>query len=180
MNKQKVVEVLSGLIATCNDGENGFETAATALKDYHVKRLFNEYSFQRRSFRNELERLAKGLGSTPGKSGTMAGLFHRGWMNIKWAVTLGDDGAVIAEAERGEDLAVKAYRKALETDLPGEIRQVVEQQYEKVEQAHDRVRELERIAYEGDKQRIDPSLQRRRHIAAASHARLDTHRATAA
>jgi uncharacterized protein (TIGR02284 family) len=52
---------------------------------------------------------------------------------------------VIAEAERGEDHAVREYRKALEKSLPTSIQTIVENQYIHVRDAHDHVRALERI-----------------------------------
>jgi uncharacterized protein (TIGR02284 family) len=58
-------------------------------------------------------------------------------------VTGKDEGAIIAEAERGEDVAVETYRKALEKDLPADIRDVVERQYKQILEAHNRIRSLE-------------------------------------
>jgi uncharacterized protein (TIGR02284 family) len=73
------------------------------------------------------------------------GAVHRGWIDIKSAVAGKDEGAVIAEAERGEDHAVEEYRKALEKHLPTSIQTIVENQYIHVRDAHDHVRALERI-----------------------------------
>ena len=39
---------------------------------------------------------------------------HRAWINLKSAVTSGDDHAILAECERGEDSAVDEYKKAME------------------------------------------------------------------
>ena len=46
------------------------------------------------------------LGGRPEEGGSVSGAVHRGWMNIKDAVAGHDDKAIIAEAERGEDVAV--------------------------------------------------------------------------
>ena len=67
---------------------------------------------------------------------------HRGWVDIKSTITGMDEGAVLAECERGEDVAKKAYEEALAKDLPGDIRSIVERQYQGVRQHHDRVRQL--------------------------------------
>ena len=53
-----------------------------------------------------------------------------------------DEAAVLAECERGEDVAKKAYEEALAKDLPADIRSTVERQYQGVRQHHDRVRQL--------------------------------------
>lgn len=46
------------------------------------------------------------------------------------------------ECERGEDSAVSDYRKALELDLPANLRETIQRQYTAIKAAHDRVRKL--------------------------------------
>jgi len=67
---------------------------------------------------------------------------HRGWIDIKSAITGKDDHAILAEAERGEDVAVAAYQKALKESLPAQAQTIVQQQAARVQQAHDTVRNL--------------------------------------
>jgi uncharacterized protein (TIGR02284 family) len=144
LNKDRIVEVLSGLIAICTDAEEGFETAAAGVKNPEIQKLFREYSRQRRDFRIELDRMARRTGRAPDTSGSFAGTLHHAWMDIKSIVTRGDEGTIIAEAERGEDVAVRAYEEALDAGLPSTIQQVVRRQFADVKAAHDRIRELER------------------------------------
>ena len=83
------------------------------------------------------------LGGDPEKSGSTMGALHRGWIDFKTKVTGQSDSAAIHEAESGEDAAVAAYEKALEATLPGNIRDLIEGQYQEVRRAHARVRSLE-------------------------------------
>jgi uncharacterized protein (TIGR02284 family) len=69
---------------------------------------------------------------------------HRGWINIKAAVTGKDEGAIISECERGEDVAKRNYQHALEQTLPSDVRLLIERQYMQVKDAHDHVRSLEK------------------------------------
>jgi len=140
-----VIATLNGLIETCNDGEKGFRTAAEGLSNGDLATLFLNYAEQRASFAAELQAEVRRLGGDPDTGGTAMGAVHRGWIDIKAAATGRDEGAVIAEAERGEDAAVKAYRQALEKSLPTTIQTVVENQYIHVRDAHDHVRALERL-----------------------------------
>ena len=48
--------------------------------------------------------------------------------------------AILAEAERGEDAAVKNYREALSKDFPSDIRAVIESQYRDIVSTHNTVR----------------------------------------
>lgn len=140
------VSTLKNLIATCRDGENGFRDAAEDLENAALRQQFVRYSQQRAVFAAELARDVERLGGDADTSGHVAGAIHRGWINLKAALTGHDDGAIIAEAERGEDVAVRNYEEALETELPADARIVVERQYIEVKRTHDQVRAL-RDAY---------------------------------
>jgi uncharacterized protein (TIGR02284 family) len=144
MDRDDVVSTLNGLIETCKDGANGFRTAADGVEDASLKRLFSSFAEQRAQFAVELERVVTSLGGDPADTGHIAGAVHRGWINLKAAITGKDDGAVISEAERGEDFAKERYQAALEKTLPADVRAAVERQYMQVKEAHDHVRSLER------------------------------------
>jgi uncharacterized protein (TIGR02284 family) len=143
-DRDDVASILNGLIETCKDGSNGFRTAADGVEDASLKRLFTSYSEQRAQFAAELERVVASLGGNPPDTGHIAGAVHRGWINLKSAITGKDDGAIISECERGEDFAKERYQKALENTLPADVRAAVERQYMQVKEAHDHVRSLER------------------------------------
>ncbi|HEY0099366.1 MAG TPA: PA2169 family four-helix-bundle protein [Pyrinomonadaceae bacterium] len=144
-DNDKAISVLNSLIETCKDGQNGFQTAADGIKRSELKSLFYQYSQQRAQFAGELQEEVRRLGGDPEQAGSLAATLHRGWMNIKSAVTGEDENAVLAEAERGEDAAVASYKDALaDQNLPADVRSVVERQYAQVQEAHDRVRNLER------------------------------------
>ena len=143
------ISTLNNLIETCKDGQNGFQTAADGVTNAELKTLFHTYSQQRAQFAAELQGEVRRLGGDPEKMGSVAASLHRGWINIKSAVTGQDEGAVISECERGEDVAVEVYRDALNEGLPADVRTVVERQYGKVKEAHDRIRRLEKASGTG-------------------------------
>ena len=138
----KAISVLNNLIETCRDGEKGFQTAAEGLKSTEIKTVFLDYSRQRAQMVRELQDEVRRLGGDPEKSGSVAGSLHRGWMDIKSAVTGRDEGSILAEAERGEDVAKGVYEDALQEALPSTTLALIQQQANKVRQAHDRVRDL--------------------------------------
>ena len=73
---------------------------------------------------------------------TLAGAMHRGWIDLKAAPTSGDDHAILAECERGEDHAVEAFTKALAQELPDDVCQLIKSRSVRILEAHNRVREL--------------------------------------
>lgn len=134
---------LNGLIETCKDGETGFRSAAEGVEDPNLRRLFESYSQQRAELAAELQLEVRRLAEDPVDDGHAAAALHRGWLNIKAAITGRDEGAIISECERGEDVAVRNYREALDGELPSDLRMIVERQYVEVKQAHDHIRSLE-------------------------------------
>lgn len=142
MANEDTISTLNNLIETCKDGQEGFKQAAEGVDNSETKSLFYELGQQRTKFVGELQSLVRELGGDPENSGSVTGAIHRGWINIKSAVTGQDQGSILNEAERGEDVAKAAYEKALKEDLPANVRSTVEQQAKEVKAAHDRVRDL--------------------------------------
>ena len=139
----EVISALNRLIETCRDGQEGFKTAAGGVRSAELKSLFHEYSQQRARFVGELQQEVRRMGGEAEDAGSVSAALHRGWIGLKSALTGEDDGAILTECERGEDAAVASYRSALGTDLPANVRGVVERQFSEVKQAHERVRSLE-------------------------------------
>lgn len=137
-----VISTLNGLIETCKDGQEGFKEAAEGVERSDLKSLFYEFSQQRAQFAGELQSLVRELGGDPEKTGSFAGSLHRGWINIKSAVTGKDDGAILNECERGEDSAKSNYKDALEDPLPANVTETIQTQYQAVLSAHDRIKAL--------------------------------------
>lgn len=147
----QTIDVLNNLIETARDGQNGFQTAAEGAKAPELKSFFSDSATERANFVTELSRLVTSLGGEPHETGHVAGAVHRGWINIKTAVSGNDDKAILEEAERGEDYAKKAFTDALSESLPAETRAVVERMAKQVQQTHDRVRDLRNQARAADK-----------------------------
>lgn len=140
---EEAVSTLNELIASCKDSENGFRTAAEGVKNSQLKTLFSTYARQRTQFVTELQEEVLRLGDDPEKSSSIAATLHRSWMNIRAAVSSGDEEAMIAEAERGEDAAVRLYRDALHRGLNEEVGALIERQYRQILETHDRIRSME-------------------------------------
>jgi uncharacterized protein (TIGR02284 family) len=142
MQNDNVISVLNNLIETCKDGELGFKTAAEGLKSADIKAKFAEYSRQRGEMARVLQAEVRRLGGNPEKTGSVSGSLHRGWLDIKSVITGKDDHAIVAEAERGEDVAKSVFEDAMKEALPANIMALVRQQSAQVKQAHDQVRDL--------------------------------------
>ena len=141
--KKDIISTLNNLIETLKDGQEGFKQSASGVDDPQLKTIFDTLSLQRSKFAGELQSEVVKLGDAePEDSSSATGAMHRAWINIKSAVTNRDRHAILAEAERGEDSAVDAYKDALEENLPAPIRDIVTRQAAEVKTAHDKIRNL--------------------------------------
>lgn len=139
----ETIEVLNDLTEVLKDGEHGFRTAAKDVKAPDLAQIFERYATQRAEFASRLQAHVIALGAKVEKSGSVTGTMHRGWINLKSALSTNEPQSVLEEAERGEDAAVAAYRKAQEhADLDAATRELINAQYTAVKAAHDHVRAL--------------------------------------
>jgi uncharacterized protein (TIGR02284 family) len=132
--------VLLHVIKTLQDGQKGFADIGEHLKDETLKHYFLAESLKRANFRAELENELHRAGIADVKeSGSAAGTLHRTWGDIK-AKLGGGDHTLLETAEAGEDTAKKAYKDALEHDLPLPIRQLLTEQQAHIDNSHDYVK----------------------------------------
>lgn len=137
-----VVDVLKDLVECCKDGEYGFRECAEQAKREDLKSTFLQRADDCRRGAQELNECLRQYGAAPEEGGSAMGAMHRGWVSIKSKLMAYDDKAVLEEAERGEDNAKARYMKALQKNLPADVRQVVERQYQGVQRNHDQVKLL--------------------------------------
>jgi uncharacterized protein (TIGR02284 family) len=136
------IAALDDVIAICRDAERGFRGAANAVDNPVYKNLFNEYSVQRGAFATELQTAMTKMNVQAAEPSGAAGSLHAAWMSLKGSLTGHGEHEILAEAERGEDLSVRAYREAIAKDMPPDLRKVVEKQYAQVMQAHNHIKSL--------------------------------------
>lgn len=140
---QETERVLLDVIKILNDGQKGFADIGEHLKDDTLKRYFLAESLKRATFRAELENELHRAGMADVKEGgTVSGALHRTWGDLKGKLGIGsDDHSLLATAEQGEDVAKKAYKEALEKDLPLPIRELLTAQQAHINTSHDYVRD---------------------------------------
>lgn len=132
----EVVSTLNELIETCRDGQEGFRTAAEGVRSAELRELFHDYARQRADFAGALQDEVRRLGGDPERTGSLVATLHRGWMGLRAALEGDDDRAIVVECERGEAVALEAFRAALDTDMPANVRAMVERQFAEVKEAH--------------------------------------------
>jgi|SRR5580658_5681146 uncharacterized protein (TIGR02284 family) len=139
---QDYAQAVHDVISVCRDGEQGFRGAAQAVNAPAIKEMFEQYSAQRAQFAVELQGAVKALGFEAIDPQGLGGMLFASWISLKGLATGHDVHGILVEAERGEDWSLKTYRTALGKTLPPEIAAIVQKQFQQVQEAHDRIRNL--------------------------------------
>ncbi len=138
--QHEMVLALKSVINTLQDSQKGFADIGEHLKDESLKRYFLAESLKRASFRGDLEEILHQNGVHDIKeTGTTTGALRRVWGDLK-AKLGGGDHALLETAEQGEDEAKKAYKEALNQNLPLPVRQLLADQQAHILISHDFVR----------------------------------------
>ncbi len=117
MNTNESIDILNNLIILNNDRIDGYKAAYSETYKEELRDLFTKFEQTSLECKSDLESEIKRLGGTP-KEGTMIlGKLHRGWMDIKAAITGSDSEAILGSCEYGEQTIIKAYEDALEEDI---------------------------------------------------------------
>ena len=139
------IDTLNNLLEICRDGEFGFTESAEHTKTQEVKSVFLQRAGDCRSAAAELQQLILEMGGEPEEGGTVSGAMHRGWVAVKGSLSGYSDIDMLEECERGEDVALAQYRKALKQDLPMQAKAVVERQAQGTQRNHDQIRDMRNI-----------------------------------
>jgi len=138
--QHEMVLALKSVINTLQDSQKGFADIGEHLKDESLKRYFLAESLKRASFRGDLEEILHQNGVHDIKeTGTTTGALRRVWGDLK-AKLGGGDHALLETAEQAEDEAKKAYKEALNQNLPLPVRQLLADQQAHILISHDYVR----------------------------------------
>lgn len=139
MDKSHDIDVVNTLIATTLDSVKGFREAAEDSKNESRSQFFREMSEERSRVASDLQAHVRSLGGDPRTESSTAGALHRTWLNVREAITGGDEDSVIREVENGEDYIKGKFETALEdNDLSPETRGLLEKCMQSIRKGHDR------------------------------------------
>jgi uncharacterized protein (TIGR02284 family) len=149
MDDKDVIELLNDLVENAKDGEYGFRECAEHTKSAELKQVFSSRADDCRKAAEELRARVSALGGKAEDGGTALGALHRGWVATRSALSSYDDKAMLDECERGEDVAVAKYRKALKQPLPEDLRSLLERHLMGAQRNHDQIKALRNQARAG-------------------------------
>lgn len=153
MQNNDALKALNSLVETCKDGEKGFKTAAESVDNPQLKTELTRFAQQRADFRSELESCMKQIGGSPEETSSLsgvameaAGAVHRGWINLKSAITGHDNKAILNECENGDAAALKAYESVMSSsEIPINLKNVIKKQHDEIEAAKTAISSLKNM-----------------------------------
>lgn len=138
----EMIDGVQTLIQYNIDSARGFAEAAEKIETTHIAGYFRECGARRAMFADELKHFVAINGEEPADSGTIKGTLHRWWLSLRGTVADGDEYALLAEAERGDDSIKAKYEEVLEQTAGSAMSDVLHRQYKSVKADHDRVRDM--------------------------------------
>ena len=149
---EKTARAYSDLVHINETGAKGYQEAAEGVNNPQLKSEFTQLSQQRAQFAADLKQHASQFGIQVEQEGTVEGAVtdaaaavHRGWINLKSAITGQDDNAIIGEAETGDATALKAYETALNSqDLPQDAKSLLQKQHGQILEAKNKVTSMKK------------------------------------
>ncbi|MEQ8316297.1 MAG: PA2169 family four-helix-bundle protein [Phycisphaerales bacterium] len=136
------VDGIKSLIEINIDSSKGFETAAENIENADIAGYFHQCSTRRAQFADQLKRVVDVNNADAPESGTATGSIHRWWLSLRGTIQNGDEHAVLAEAERGEDSIKGTYEDVLKKTAGSPLNAVLTDQYASVKETHDTIRDM--------------------------------------
>lgn len=146
MESKEIASQLNTLLTRNYDSEKGYEQLSEKVDHPEMQSFFRNNYQERYRFGHELKDMMASYDVKPDKGSSTKADAHRAWINIKDALSLGSDKAVLEEAERGEQKAVDDYKVAIENpDLEEEHRRILSDHLTSIKNSQDQIAKLKTI-----------------------------------
>ncbi len=133
---------LKKLVRMNHDAAEGYKDAADRIDNDGCEQIFREASRQRTQFAEELMQALDMNAEDVPEGGTALGAFHRAWLNVRGALTGGDEQNVIAEALRGEESLIEKYEDVLVDTAGSPLNATLHQHITTVRKTHESLESL--------------------------------------
>lgn len=146
-SSNSISKKVNGLIEKNNDAYKGFKKASENAESVHLRDFFMDEATQRKEFATELSKELKSYDPEfkVDTDGSATGTIHRAWMDIKAALSMDDDEAILEECIRGEEASLEEYQEFQNdySTVHSGINNSIKNQQLHVQKTLDRVKGLE-------------------------------------
>lgn len=150
ITNKEIEKDLNDLVIINNDRIQGYEKAVEDNEDPALDDLFRHFIIQSQQFRSQLaDHIVRidGTGVSDATSTDVSSKIHRAWIDIKAALTGKNRASILSSVEFGENVAIEAYRDAIEKDhLPAYIKEDLTKQLSDLQAAYEKIKALHQTA----------------------------------
>jgi uncharacterized protein (TIGR02284 family) len=142
------IDMLNHLFNLCRVSADTYRQAAEHVENRGLEAKFRVYAQHRATFGVQLANKLAELRSEPLEEIAVEalGTLHQLWLDVKAAVTGGDEHAILVECERAEVATLKAYDEALKTVSSRDVQDLLAAQYQDLRKVHNHIREMRDMA----------------------------------
>jgi uncharacterized protein (TIGR02284 family) len=133
--KPELIDIVRHLLVSSTDGIEGYRRAAQDVKSDRLRGFLSEAAAEREQIAAVLTNLLVSLGFKPSHHGSLEGAIHRRWLDALGAFAPHADDGILRECQRGEQETIAAFAKALDHDLPDEVRSTLHTQLARIFEA---------------------------------------------
>jgi uncharacterized protein (TIGR02284 family) len=133
-NQDLRVDHLNHLTAINRDAEGGFRAGAETIQNSELETLFAGFARRHAKFATELREEITRIGGTVTDAGTIGGALHKGWMELKSALSGHSSAAVLGSCESGEESAEIAYNDVCDLIPAGQTHTLLEKQRQQIKE----------------------------------------------
>ena len=143
-NNQNSLDILNTLVHINNCRIAGYDQAAKETEGYTLRSLFARLADTSRACKHELSNEIKKLGALPKEDSETEAEIFCAWQEIKIALATKNRKAILNSCEKGEGIAERAYREALNKIEIADMdhRVLVKKQLAMIKSDHEKIRNL--------------------------------------
>ena len=148
MDSQKEVsKKINAIIEKNNDAYKGYKKVAEKAESTSLRSFFLQQASERQDFARKLSTNLKSFNPNfeVDEDGSATGSMHRAWIDIKSALSIDDDEALLEECLRGDKASAEEYEEFLENNasLHTDVRSTIQDQLHNVRNTLSKVSSLE-------------------------------------
>lgn len=153
METSQNISVLNDLIQINNDRITGYEKAIRELDGQRsdLAGIYQRMAQQSLDLKGELHQVVGEQGGESASGNTVSGSIYQTWMDVRAAFASKKDQTTLDLCEFGEDAALNAYKKALDSDdITSDVRELIARQKNELKVSHDEIkalRDAEKVAH---------------------------------
>lgn len=139
---EPTVADLEDLVRINTDSARGFRAAAGEIQNRRIATFLRRNADERQRFAVELRTLLRMSEEDAEQIGSVRGAVHRWWLGLRGLIAGGNEHAILAEAQRGEEAIKARYESALQRAGDNPIFETLLAHLRSVEDTLQRLRDL--------------------------------------